>query len=148
MNLIQRLLFALFIIFLIGGVVKILGINKLDVCDNEDLINNMTESKWTIEGGAQSITFLENGRFVLFRGYTNDGVRKYNGNYRLLECKESSKVADSRDVELIFLTDGELIDEIGNSIKIYFTSENYDIIHLGNVSYYKVSKYENLTKGD
>jgi hypothetical protein len=69
-------------------------------------------------------------------------------NYRLLECKESSKVADSRDVELIFLTDGELIDEIGNSIKIYFTSENYDIIHLGNVSYYKVSKYENLTKGD
>ena len=88
MNLIKRLLLAFGIIVVIGGGIQLFGLNELDICDNDDLIENLCESNWKTEGGRNLLVFNENGTFSL---NTNNGANNVDGTYQL-----------SNDCNLIF----------------------------------------------
>ena len=158
MNLIQRLLLALVIIVVIGGAIKLFGLNELDVCDDSDLIENMTESPWKLEGGRQTIEFTESGTFTLSRPFNNDGVSSYQGTYRLLDdchllfpnAESSSEYSgvEIRHVELTFLTKGELSSSTGKTVEIDFTTTRYNTLMLSGVTYYKEWDFPHLTSGE
>lgn len=156
MNLITRLLVAIGIIALIGGAIMLLGLNNLNVCDDADLTQNLIESPWTLEGGRQTIQFNEDGTFKLNRTFSNDGVTQYKGTYRLLDdCHFSSPQAHRsstlhdvrvRNIEVTFLTDGELSRSTGKSLTIEFTSIRHNTLNLHGTTYYKEWDFPQLTK--
>lgn len=156
MSILNRILLALGIIIVVGGTIQLFGLNNLDVCDNSDLIENLTESSWRLEGGRQMIEFTENGTFTLSRPYNNDGVSSYQGTYRLLDdcqllfpnAKSSSEYSgvEMRHVELTFLTDGELSRSTGKNVEIDFTTTRYNSFMLSGVTYLKKSDFPELTK--
>lgn len=158
MNVIQRILLILGIIIIVGGAIKLFGFDKLDVCDDSDLIQNMTESSWKLKGGQQMIEFNENGTFTLNRPFNNDGVSLYQGTYRLLndchllfpnaEIGSEYRGVEIRHVELNFLTDGELNRLIGKTIEIDFTSSRYNTLNLHGTTYYKEWDFSELTKSN
>lgn len=158
MNSLQRILLILGIIVIIGGAVKLFGLNELDVCDDSDLIQNLTESPWKLEEGRQMIQFDKNGAFTLSRPYNNDGVNSYQGTYRLVDdchllfpnAERSSEYrgVKTRHVELSFLTDGELSRSSGKVVEIDFTTRRYNTILLSGVTYYKEWDFPQLTKSN
>lgn len=158
MNLLQRILLAFGIIVVIGGAIKLLGLNDLDACDDSDLIQNLSECPWKLEGGRQIIQFNENGTFTLSRPFNNDGVSSYQGTFRLLDdCKllfpnaKSGSEYDGvevRHVELTFLTNGELSSSTGETVDIDFITTRYNTFMLSGVAYYKEWDFPELTKGN
>lgn len=158
MNLLQRILIGFGIIIAISGAIKLFGLNDLDVCDNDDLTENITESPWTLEGGKQSIRFTESGTFNLTRPFNNDGVDSYHGTFRLLDdchllfpnAKSGSEYdgVEVRHVELTFLTNGELSSSTGKMVEIDFTTNRNNTFMLSGVTYYKEWDFPQLTKSN
>lgn len=154
-NLFQRILMAIALIIVVGGAIKLFGLNELDVCDDSDLIESLTQCPWKLEGGRQEIQFTESGQFTLSRPFNNDGVNLYRGTYKLLDdchllfpnAKWGSEYSgvEIRHVELIFLTDGELSQSTGKRVEIDFTSTRHNTFSLSGVTYLKEWDFPALT---
>ena len=144
----NRILLIIGIIVVVGGAIKLFGLNKLDVCDNDDLIENLCESNWKTEGGLNLLKFHENGNFSLT---TNNGANNVEGTYQLLN-----------DCQLIFpnAKSGSEFDGImgrhvvlsvsrGGTTKIQLSSDVYTSFILKDVgTMLKESKFKHLTKRD
>ncbi len=153
-----RILLIVIIIVLIGGAIKLFGLNELDVCDDSDIIENLTESTWKLEGGRQAIFFNEDGTFNLTRPFNNDGVNNYSGTYSLVnDChvlfpnaKSGSEFdgVEIRHIKLNFNTNGELSQSMGMSLEIDFASNRYTTFTLSGTTYFKEWNFPELTKSN
>ncbi|KJS05476.1 MAG: hypothetical protein VR77_08510 [Flavobacteriales bacterium BRH_c54] len=76
----NRIFIIIVIIIIVGGGIQLFGLDKLDVCDNDDLIENLCESNWKTKGGLNLLEFNENGTFSLT---TNGGENHVEGTYHL-----------------------------------------------------------------
>lgn len=152
---VRTLIGFVIIIIILGGTIKLFRLNEIDVCDNDDLIQNITESGWSVEGGRQGIQFNEDNTFVIRRPFNNDGIKEYHGKFTLIDdCKVIFPNAKwlsefdgvmSRHIELEIITNGELSRKIGSTLKIDFADNRYTSFSLNGTTYLKTSKFEHLT---